>query len=117
MPEERRHMTATSTESGRNDLLDNAWAKIRAHLERQRDLNYEQIKNYPMPIPGCDQQYNYLLEQRTSISRELTRLHDAINADRHAADRVELITDFIQSSSHVDAGIAREILSLLTQVR
>ena len=28
------------------------------------DTIYEQIKNYPTPIAGCDEQFNYLLEER-----------------------------------------------------
>ena len=28
---------------------------------------YEQIKNYPTPIAGCDEQFNFLLEERDRL--------------------------------------------------
>ena len=39
----------------------------------QRRIN-EEIKLYPHPIPACDAQFNYLLEERTRIAQELARL-------------------------------------------
>ena len=35
---------------------------------------------YPAPIPGCDAQYNHLLERRTALSDALARL-DAARED------------------------------------
>ena len=31
------------------------------------DAIYEQIKTYPTPIAGCDEQFNYLLEERNRL--------------------------------------------------
>ena len=31
------------------------------------DTIYEQIKNYPTPITGCDEQFNFLLEERDRL--------------------------------------------------
>ena len=31
------------------------------------DTIYEQIKTYPTPIAGCDEQFNYLLEERNRL--------------------------------------------------
>ncbi|MEO1201008.1 MAG: hypothetical protein AAFX39_17595 [Pseudomonadota bacterium] len=32
-----------------------------------------EIKAYPTPIPGCDAQFNHLLERRAEIGRALAR--------------------------------------------
>ena len=45
--------------------------KISARLE----TIYEQIKNYPTPIAGCDEQFNFLLE-------ELDRLRNLLATDQ-----------------------------------
>ena len=39
------------------------------------DAIYEQIKNYPTPIAGCDEQFNFLLEERD-------RLRDLLATDQ-----------------------------------
>ena len=43
--------------------------KERLRIEKQEtaarlDTIYEQIKNYPTPIAGCDEQFNFLLTKR-----------------------------------------------------
>jgi hypothetical protein len=50
-------------------------------LEAERQRLYEEIRNYPSPIAGCDEQFNYLLEQQARVVRELNRVRTAI-ADR-----------------------------------
>ena len=37
--------------------------EIAARLE----IIYEQIKSYPTPIAGCDEQFNFLLEERDRL--------------------------------------------------
>lgn len=46
----------------------------RARLEAERERIREEISSYPAPIAGCDEQFNYLLERRTQVRRELARL-------------------------------------------
>ncbi len=48
-----------------------------AHLEAERRRLYEEIKHYPTPIAGCDQQFNYLLEQQARVIAELSRIRAA----------------------------------------
>ena len=43
-------------------------------LEAEKRRLYEEIRNYPTPIAGCDQQFNYLLEQQARIAAELNRI-------------------------------------------
>ena len=35
---------------------------------------YRQIKNYPTPIAGCDQQFNFLLAERDRLRDKLETL-------------------------------------------
>ena len=46
----------------------------RARLEAERERIREEISSYPVPIAGCDEQFNYLLERRSQVRRELARL-------------------------------------------
>ena len=46
---------------GGKSIMENQ--EIAARLE----TIYEQIKNYPTPITGCDEQFNFLLEERDRL--------------------------------------------------
>lgn len=48
---------------------------------RLKDI-YEQIKRYPTPIAGCDEQFNFLLEERD-------RLRDLLAIDQEQSITVE----------------------------
>jgi len=50
-------------------------------LEAEKRRLYEEIRSYPTPIAGCDQQFNYLLEQQARVTAELKQVRAAI-ADR-----------------------------------
>ncbi len=71
---------------------DREWHSLRIHLESLKDSVADEIRNYPPPIPACDAQFNYLLEQRRLLSLELARLECA------ARDRAGVVADFIDSS-------------------
>ena len=49
----------------------------RSRLQAEKERIQREISSYPTPIAGCDQQFNYLLERRTQIRRELARLLEA----------------------------------------
>ena len=38
----------------------------------QLESIYRQIKNYPTPIAGCDEQFNFLLSERNRLQNLLT---------------------------------------------
>lgn len=48
--------------------------RARARLKAERKRIQEEISSYPAPIAGCDEQFNYLLERRSEVRRELARL-------------------------------------------
>jgi hypothetical protein len=91
------------------DILQSAWNQIRAQLETEKARIYEAIGNYPSPIAGCDQQFNYLLEEQARISRELVRLKEATAASLTIADSIEMIDEFIRSSGYVDPELDQTI--------
>lgn len=83
------------------------WEAIRRHLEEKRRPVQDEIRRYPPPITGCDAHFNYLLEQRSALSRELVRLAAASQAPD--ADAAGAVDAFIRSSACIDAAAAEEL--------
>lgn len=79
-----------------------AWERIQTYLENAKTQVYDEIKQYPRPIPACDQQFNYLLEQRRRIAQELDRLEEASQESSLGRDALELIGAFLESSQCLD---------------
>ena len=48
--------------------------ELRRRIESRIARVAAEIRAYPAPIPGCDAQFNHLLEQRRLLARELARL-------------------------------------------
>ena len=44
-----------------------------ALVERLQSIK-DEIKHYPTPIAGCDEQYNFLLSERDRLTLELTKI-------------------------------------------
>ena len=97
------------------DVIQAAWNQIRAQLETERARIYEVIGNYPSPIAACDQQFNYLLEEQTRISRELHRLNQATIASLTIEDSIQRMDEFIRSSGYVDPEVEQTIRSYLQE--
>ena len=76
------------------------WDAVHEHLEAVRKPLQAEIAAYPMPIAGCDAQYNYLLERRDAILREIGRFEAAVKSSPQAA------AAFIESSEFIDAEAA-----------
>jgi hypothetical protein len=58
-----------------------------AFLEAEKQRLYQELRNYPTPIAGCDQQFNYLLEQQAFVAAELSRIRASLAVDsREATD-------------------------------
>ena len=36
----------------------------------------EQLKGYPTPVAGCDEQFNFLLSERDRLTEELNNIQD-----------------------------------------
>src|SRR5262249_54290372 len=78
-------------------LLESAWKRIETHLEKVQHRIYDQIKTYPRPIPGCDVQFNTLLEERAGITQELARLHEGAGAGLECGDPRVVLDEFLRS--------------------
>lgn len=59
--------------------IDTLRAEIEVHIERQRQAVEKRIRRYPPPIPACDAQFNFLLEERDRLCRETAALADAVD--------------------------------------
>jgi hypothetical protein len=49
-------------------------------LQAEKQRLYEEIRSYPTPIAGCDQQFNDLLERQARVIAELRRVTTSANA-------------------------------------
>lgn len=89
------------------------WADIKVLLENEKRRIYDEIRNYPPPIAGCDQQYNHLLEERTRVAQELNRMHEMSKKTQDRTDAIQLICEFVDASRFIAAETKKEILSRL----
>lgn len=85
-------------------LLESVWQEIEEILEAKKARLYQEIVEYPLPIPACDAQYNYLLEQRALLSQELRQARDRAGKIRTDTDALQQIHEFIAASAFIDAG-------------
>lgn len=65
---------------------------LRAALTARKAEVAAEIRNYPGPIPGCDAQFNHLLEVRRILTQELQRL-DSLEPDAPVS-----VEDFVGTS-------------------
>ena len=68
---------------------------VQEHLQLTRLKILTEIQHYPTPIPHCDQQFNWLLEQRDSVSEELHTLEEL----RERAEAA--LAEFVQTSRFI----------------
>lgn len=85
------------------------WQDIHQHLQRQRDAIINEIRHYPPPIPACDVQFNYLLEQRTQIMREIKRLGHIDPADQTGLEEFVATSSFLKDSQIRASSLANHL--------
>ncbi len=78
-------------------------------MQRVRD----EIRNYPAPIPACDAQYNYLLEEREGLSSELARVRKFMNDDSDSKNARSSVDAFLRVSSCLGDSEKGEIRALI----
>ncbi len=94
------------------------WKAIRDHLEDIKNPISAELRNYPQPIAGCDQQFNHLSERRERIFRELDRLdavREAGDAPGDGPRSGDAIEAFIASSPYIDAAAAAKFRARLKE--
>ena len=83
--------------------VSDAGAQLRAQLTRERDRVLAELRAYPPAVPACDAQFNYLLEQRDGLGRELGRLDAILDADADAQLKARRLADFLRNSAFLNA--------------
>jgi hypothetical protein len=99
-------LESRSSALGQVDLVKPAWDKIKSQLEAEKARIYGEMGSYPTPIAGCDQQFNYLLEEQRRILRELARLEEAVKESLTAVAPLKVIEEFIRSSDYVELALS-----------
>jgi hypothetical protein len=90
-----------------------AWARIQQHLEKELHRVRDEIWSYPAPIPACDAQYNFLLEEREGLSSELARVRDYVNEDSDSENARSSVDAFLRVSSYLGDSANGEIRALI----
>jgi len=90
--------------------IEKAWLEIKTYLEEKKNRIYDEILNYPPPIPACDVQFNHLLAERARLTAELNRLQDlSRQATNDEAEAARLLQEFIASCEDIDAVAAAKL--------
>ncbi len=53
-----------------------SWENLKSILEKKKQEVQDEILHYPPPIPACDQQFNYLLEQRALLAQAVRQVNE-----------------------------------------
>ncbi len=93
--------------------VNSAWAMIHQYLQEEIRRVHDGIRNYPAPIPACDAQFNYLLEEREALSSELAKVRESMNKDSDSEDARCSIDAFLEFSNYLGDSVKREIRALV----
>jgi hypothetical protein len=96
--------------------IESLWKRIKQQLEKERHRIYDEIRNYPAPIPACDAQFNHLLQERRRISQELLELEQLSSEDLTPEQHIKSIATFITSSIFINDETDPEIASCLEEL-
>jgi hypothetical protein len=91
------------------------WTELEDHLEDARKSILAEIRSYPPPIAACDQQFNYLLEQRERVAGELSRLSSMRRNASTAKTDAEALLEFINASDCIAHELRARLVQLLSQ--
>jgi hypothetical protein len=108
-------MSTVLMQQGNNTIavVELLWQEIGIYLEMEKKRIFDEILSYPPPIPACDVQFNFLLEERAKISQELRRMREISEND---ANRIQSIREFIESCKYFDNELKAKLLSNLEKV-
>jgi len=94
------------------NTIQSVWQTIREYLESKKYQISKAILHYPPPIPACDAQFNYLLEERARVGRLLGQLESLAQAQLGPELR-QWLDAFILSSPDLDKTAVQAIHSFL----
>ncbi|MFN8491476.1 MAG: hypothetical protein U0350_28015 [Caldilineaceae bacterium] len=84
------------------DSAEVAWQRIKQHLEAEKQRIFQEIRQYPPPIPACDVQFNGLLAERAAILQELGKVEAILKQHLTGQDTHILLGEFIRASHYTD---------------
>ena len=87
-------------------VTDLAWSGLREHLRSLTSAIQDEIRTYPTPIAGCDQQFNYLLEKRDQLIGEANSINDAISRGD-----LRLASSIVRASGHIDEDVKAGLIA------
>ena len=85
------------------------WQLIHTQLAKKKRQIAQEILHYPPPIPACDAQFNFLLEERARVTTVLAQLEEwaAQPWDKN------LLEKFLATSPDLDEAIVKEIRGIM----
>jgi hypothetical protein len=89
-------------------MADSPWTELADQLDEARRSILAEIRSYPPPITACDQQFNYLLEQRDRITEDLGRLALLQGQNPTAA---AVLLDFIDTSECIPQALKARLVA------
>lgn len=108
---------ATSNRISTAEVINSVYLLIRHQLELKRDQVYDEIRSYTPPIPACDVQFNTLLETRSSVARELSRLNSLEKQSLRWHEQMPLLTEFITTSTCLTDDLKQTLCTDLQQIQ
>ncbi len=93
--------------------INSAWTMIHQNLQSKIHRVHDEIRNYPVPIPACDAQFNFLLEEREALSSELARVRGLMKKDTDTEDARSSIDAFLNFSTYLGDSAKKEIRALV----
>lgn len=72
--------------------MGSEWDALRGRIVQLQKAVAAEISAYPVPIPGCDAQFNHLLERRAALNEARARL------DSVCTSGVATAEDFLAST-------------------
>ena len=85
------------------------WSIVGIALERSKARIYADIRAYPAPIPACDQQFNYLLEQRRAINSALKKCREQDAGNAPVANSLEELGESLVGSDDLPFDALRDL--------
>ena len=96
------------------DGAEVAWQRIKQHLEAEKQRIFQEIRQYPPPIPACDVQFNGLLAERAAILQELGHVEEILKQRLTYKDTISLLDEFISASRYVNDDLESSIRQSLS---
>lgn len=82
--------------------VQSIWHEIKEQLAAKKQQVIAEINEYPPPIPACDQQFNFLLEERTRLTRLVREVDAVFTENLSDANSVTRLASFIDSLNDFD---------------